>query len=448
MPAAKKTNPYFDLNLNPRSIETVIRRTTAQPFRFKFSIIYIGIVGIVAYINGVSSCGPSVFPSTPTALGAILLILFGLEWLEQSRYAKPRSWRINLVLFLFRVLLIEGIIVLDCAGVALLLIPMVPYSAHFTFGPLVSTLLSLAYIPIVFWRTTLPGSSILYLESGPTANLLAFTFVMLFVPLIVNIIRRDDDNKRRTEQLLIDLEASHRKLQAYTEQVAELAAAEERNRLARDIHDSLGHYLTAVNIQLEKAIAYQERNPGEARQALSDAKQAAADALRDVRLSVSALRNVESTFALAEALGKLTEGMRNEQLAVSLSISGDETGYPRSRLMTLYRAAQEGLTNIQKHAQASQVDLQLDLGSDEAKMTLVDNGIGFDPQMLESPSTALQPGYGLRGILERVELVGGRITLRSAPHAGTELSVVVPKNTVTLEAAALEATPGNGKTWK
>ncbi len=428
MPGAKKTSSYFDLNLDPqRSIETVIRRTTAQPFRFKFSMFYIAIVGIVAYINGVSSCSRSIFTSTPTAVGVILLTLFGIEWFEQSRFNRSFSRRTALLLLLARLVLIEGLNMLDCAGIALLLIPMIPYSAHFIFGTLVSTLLSLAYILIVFWRTSLPGS-FFYLESGPTSNLLAFTFVMLFVPLIGNIIRRDDNNRRRTEQLLIDLESSHRKLQAYTEQVAELAAAEERNRLARDIHDSLGHYLTAVNIQLEKALAYQERDPVEAKQALRDAKQAAADALRDVRLSVTTLRNVESTFSLATSLGNLVEGACNDHLQVNLTVHGDEIGYPRSKLMTLYRAAQEGLTNIQKHAQASQADLLLELDGTEAKMTLHDNGIGFDPETLESASSTLQPGYGLRGMRERLELVGGKVTLSSTPQAGTDLTVVVPKN--------------------
>ena len=127
-------------------------------------------------------------------------------------------------------------------------------------------------------------------------------------------------------------------------------ATEERNRLARDIHDSLGHSLTAVNIQLEKALAYWQRSPDESHQAIRDAKQAASEALQEVRHSVGTLRDPDSRFSLRGALEGLTERMNAQGLPIASTITGDESDYNRSTLVALFRGAQEGLTNVQRHA--------------------------------------------------------------------------------------------------
>ncbi|MEJ2750895.1 MAG: sensor histidine kinase, partial [Anaerolineae bacterium] len=223
-----------------------------------------------------------------------------------------------------------------------------------------------------------------------------------------------------------DLEATNRRLQVYAAQVAELAAMEERNRLARDIHDSLGHYLTAVNIQLEKALAFHSRSPEEAEQAIRDAKQAASEALQDVRRSVGALRSEADRFSLEQSLQELIKGIGNGRIHIDLRFTGSERGYTRLSLMALYRAAQEGLTNIQKHAQATQVVVEVKLGRDEASLCLHDDGQGFDTALIEEWMAAPNQTFGLQGIRERLELVRGEMKLTSNEE-GTRLFVTVPK---------------------
>ena len=143
---------------------------------------------------------------------------------------------------------------------SILLFPIIPFSAYFAFGATVSALLSLFYAGlavVMTWRHNPDW----YLNPMTTYVLIAFVLLLFFMQMLARAIQRDEANRRELEKLLFDLEVSHRTLQAYAEQVGELVATEERNRLARDIHDSLGHSLTAVNIQLEKGSALSAAQP-------------------------------------------------------------------------------------------------------------------------------------------------------------------------------------------
>lgn len=253
---------------------------------------------------------------------------------------------------------------------------------------------------------------------------------------MAQLVSDGDASRLHAERSLADLELSHQQLKKYTEQVAGLAAAEERNRLARDIHDSLGHYLTVINVQLEKALAFRERNPQETEQALWDAKRSARQALQDVRQSVSTLRNTGEVFSLSAALTELAQNMRNDHFSVDLQMVGNESDFSKMVLMSLYRAAQEGLTNIQKHAYASQATLNVTLDEQMARLHLGDNGHGFDINLLDHPPSIQQEHFGLQGIRERLELVGGAMRVESNPNQGVHLFITIPKTPLTLEHVA------------
>ena len=144
---------------------------------------------------------------------------------------------------------------------------------------------------------------------------------------------------------------------------------------------------------------------------------------------------------MVASLEKLIHEISGDSLNIKLTVHGDETAYPRTTLTALYRAAQEGLTNVQKHAHAKQVDLTIDLGDLEAQLVLRDDGQGFDPKILHQPKSVPQLGFGLRGIQERLDLVRGQLTLQSTPRKGTVLSVVVPKAAPRLSGHPLEQRP-------
>ena len=145
-----------------------------------------------------------------------------------------------------------------------------------------------------------------YLNPLSAFLVIAFSFAVVFVVLMARVVRlekagriREQASRIRAEELLAEVEHAHRQLQAYAERVAELATTEERNRVAREIHDGLGHALMAINVQLEKALVYYDKQPQEALQAMSDAKRVVKEALQDVRRSVRVLRTEQEAFALS-----------------------------------------------------------------------------------------------------------------------------------------------------
>jgi signal transduction histidine kinase len=402
----------------------------AHSFRFVFSLMYLGVIITIVCFNLVGSCHTQFFSWQTGVLLLVFAGLVGLDYAERSRYQYDVPLPAALFFLLVRIALIQIGVGIDCSWYAAFLYPLIPFTAYFSLGSRVSNVVALGYVVLYFWQyRPLNG-----LADDSLFNLMIFVVLMLFMLILSRVIDSDEWNQKNLEMLLEDLEASNVKLQLYAEQVADLAATEERNRLARDIHDSLGHRLTVVNIQLEKALAYKDRNPVEAEQALVDAKQAASAALKDVRRSVGSLRDAEDGFLLRVALAELVEGMQNGRFSITYAFTGEEENYARSVLMALYRSAQEGLTNVQKHAQATQVKLAVHLEESEGKLILQDNGLGFDTTKLDDLAIDQYHSFGLQGIQERLELVRGQMQVVSQPEKGTILQITVPRNPMVLAA--------------
>lgn len=259
-----------------------------------------------------------------------------------------------------------------------------------------------------------------------------FTVGLILTITTARVVVREKASRARAEELFAALEVSHQQLKDYAAKVAELATTRERNRLARDIHDTLGHFLTVVNVQLEKALAFRDKKPQEADQAISNAKRLASEALQDVRRSVGALRTTQELPEFTPSLHELVEHVRSDTCTVELDREGDETSFSAQGLLALYRAAQEGLTNIQRHAGASHIWIDLRFGEQEAALVLRDNGHGFDTAKWQQGEPGRDGGYGLQGVQERLELVGGNLQIESLLGQGTTLRVTIPKDGYTL----------------
>ena len=201
----------------------------------------------------------------------------------------------------------------------------------------------------------------------------------------------------------------------------EMAAVEERNRIARDIHDSLGHSLVALNIQIEAALALWHDHPSKAKECLLEAKQLGSAALKAVRESVSLIRSEPLQSQLLEAaIANLTEEFHRLTGILPESNIHIPPNLPHAMNTTIYRILQEGLTNICKYAEATAVQIQIQPTAEGLKLILEDNGKGFQ---LESN----RKGFGLKGMQERIASLGGHLEIVSQPNAGCRITAIFPQ---------------------
>jgi signal transduction histidine kinase len=206
-----------------------------------------------------------------------------------------------------------------------------------------------------------------------------------------------------------DLGDANRKLAEYATQADELATAKERNRLAREIHDSLGHYLTIIHVQLQAAAIQIDRDPDEAKQLLAKAASLTHEGLEDVRRSVAALRaSAIHDRPLAAAIADLAAELSTSGTATQFSVSGAPRPLSPAVELTLYRTAQEALTNVRKHAHAANAEVRLEYANGHVHLSVTDDG------RLGPASPVL--GFGLIGARERARLVGGHLEVGRTPR--------------------------------
>jgi len=224
--------------------------------------------------------------------------------------------------------------------------------------------------------------------------------------------------KEREVTLRKELETANQKLRAFAEQAGELATTQERNRLAREIHDGVGHYLTVVKTQLDAAAALIPIHPERARDTVTSAAKLTAEALDDVRRSVGSLRSEAGRPPLTTALADLA---RYGEPAPAVSVAGTPRPLPSAIEHALFRAAQEGLTNTRKHAGAQTCSVLLDFRAPgRVALEVADDGRG------RSTASDERTGFGLTGLRERIELLGGRVESGNRPEGGFRLRVEVP----------------------
>src|SRR5438876_7890092 len=216
-----------------------------------------------------------------------------------------------------------------------------------------------------------------------------------------------------------ELAKANQQLRDHAAQVEELATTKERNRLAREIHDTLGHYLTVVNVQIGAAQTILGQDRSRALDHLAKAQTLTQDGLAEVRRSVATLRaSPTESGPLPEALAKLIEQWNAAGMLATLTIVGVVHPLTPPAELTLYRAAQEALTNVGKHAKTSQVSLTLDYETaGTVRLKVQDDGVG---------SADSQGGFGLLGVRERVQLLGGEVFVRTEVGKGFTLEVELP----------------------
>jgi signal transduction histidine kinase/HAMP domain-containing protein len=207
------------------------------------------------------------------------------------------------------------------------------------------------------------------------------------------------------------------------------AILDERNRMAREIHDSLAQGLTGIIVQLEATERLAQRRPEQAGKALHRALDLARHSLQEARRSVWGLRprTLEGS-TLAEAVSGHISAMQEQEkdgLALHFSISGEERALSPDAELNLFRITQEALSNVQRHAQAHNARVQLSFEEGQVRLLMQDDGRGLSPADLHDPSNG-DGGFGLIGMKERASLLGGEMRVSSIPGEGTQVEVIVP----------------------
>ncbi|RME89745.1 MAG: sensor histidine kinase [Anaerolineae bacterium] len=271
-----------------------------------------------------------------------------------------------------------------------------------------------AWVVLLGWSEAVPS----FLESLP---------LYLLVSGLAELVVRLWEERERAEALTGELEEAYRRLQDYTAQAESLAVAQERVRLAHEIHDTLGHTLTALSVQLELLRQLPPERGAEREQALGMARRLSDGAQVEVWRAIRALRPPPlERLSLPEALHQLIEDFaRRLGREVAWQVDGQPRPIQESVSLTLYRALQEGLTNVQRHApEAKRIAVSLRYETTEVILE-VENGPSPEPLRSPSPSSS-ERGFGLHGLQERAESLGGRFYAGPTPEGGFRLEMRLP----------------------
>jgi signal transduction histidine kinase len=269
----------------------------------------------------------------------------------------------------------------------------------------------LSVIPAVRFIGLTPMNAVMVAEFCVMA-VLAVTFSLTAGSWMREII----DQSTERADLIERLRAAQAEVEQLSEERGMLA---ERERLARDIHDTLTQGFASI-LMLVQGAAQTTGTDSSAHEQLMIAARTARENLAEARALVAELAPVSLAGPLDEALKRLADRVAVDLgIPLTFAVTGTTRDLSPECEEALLRVAQEGLANVRKHAQARQVQLQLDYAADATRLTVSDDGVGF----------ALSPGadgFGLRGMRSRAQLVGGSLTVHSEPGRGTMIDFVVP----------------------
>lgn len=386
-------------------------RTLLQSFWLLYLAGYVTLFSVMFVVLPVSE--PPVRLAT-----AVLLLAYGVVFASSLLVFDAKPLYSHLYLFAQTALLIAaiqlnpdltsiiGILFLPIASQAPLLLSLLPGFAWVV-----------AFIVASSISTAGSGSKSL-VDAGLTAS--GFIGFGAFGAML----RQSEARRKEGQRLLGELREAHARLKQVTQQAEQLAVAEERNRLAREMHDALGHRLTVAVVQLEGARRLIPVDPDRAAGIVDSMRTQLKEALAELRQTLSSLREQptrsQKIVPLQSAVSQLAHTFQSATgLTIHLDMSRGLPKLPPEHQSALFRAAQESLTNVQRHAAASQAWLALRVENGHVILTTRDDGQGFSGEVGDGR-------FGLRGLHERAEQLGGTVQLRAVEPRGAELRFELP----------------------
>jgi signal transduction histidine kinase len=423
-------------------VTAIILRLTfpEPPFADRVDEVRVGaLVPVVALVIFFISLIVLVRLGRPTLSALFLIFVWTLVTTLASLYNGVTSYTPALLIIPICVagLLIDGAASVSLAGLATLLVVSITW---------------MQMRGVNFQDDTLPSFMV---EAAPILALgfwigLFWTVAALTSLLAGSLQRTLKQSQMQAEalsRLSSELEA---RVAAQTEallaQSREAAVLEERTRLAREIHDTLAQGLTGVVVQLGAAQRALASAPEEGQEHLELAHRMARESLAEARRSVWNLRAPALERGdLSDALRGLAERPLHAETRTTFEQRGDPWPLPPDVESSLLRVGQEALVNVAKHARATEAIILLEYTSTDVRLTVRDNGVGFDEGTLHQHTTTLGPwsGFGLLGMRERVAALGGTLELSNAD--GAEVRVVVPRMERNVEPSTLLSLPQTEK---
>ncbi|MCB9135184.1 MAG: sensor histidine kinase [Anaerolineales bacterium] len=362
------------------------------------------------------------------AMGSLLLLLVYLYWPRLPEQLGRFYLPLAIFIASFEPILSQNLLIaftenrfanITVIGGAWALLPIL-------FAPLVLVAwqYSLRYVVLFVFITTTADFALLSILTGTVAEtylpiysaMATRTLAMLIAGYLIVQLMKTQRSQRTA------LQKANADLQGYLVTQEQLTTSRERNRLARELHDTLAHTLSMLAVQLEATKAVWEDDPGEAHTLLDQSLSATRAGLTETRRALQALRaSPLEDLGLALALQALAESVSNRNgLHVEVQIPENLPALSPLAEQTLYRTAQESLANITQHAGATHAALYLLHADNALTLTISDNGRGFDPG-----TVAGDAHFGLRGLQERAEMAGGRFSIQSKPGQGTEIKLTI-----------------------
>ncbi|MFS0880685.1 sensor histidine kinase [Metabacillus niabensis] len=248
------------------------------------------------------------------------------------------------------------------------------------------------------------------------SNIVNFTFI-LFSAVVGRLIHKLElaqvENEKQYEELQKTHDAlkdAHQQLHLFSQQVEELTLIRERNRISGEIHDTVGHKMTALLVQLQVAKELLDIQPEKSKQTVLLCEELARNALQEIRLSVRTLKDTDKPQSFITVTRKILEDFQKMTgLKSSFQLHGDASRIPISMQLDITRVIQESITNAVRHGQATECQIKIEVTDMAVEAMINDNGKG---------SSEISPGFGLKHMRERVIEHGGRIVFEGMPDTG------------------------------
>ena len=280
------------------------------------------------------------------------------------------------------------------------------------------------WLIIIFFALLVPLAS-LAIPGGPKTDILLAILQNLLMLALGYIFRRMLDAHIKVKQLLRDnkrqyqlIQEQNRMLVAHAEQVEQLTQLEERNRMARELHDTVGHTFTSVIMGMDAVSYLIDHTPEKAREKLDVLRRVARNGLAEVRQSIHQIAPEGQELPLTQHIARITkEFSLHTGTSVSINTAGEVRDEVLPVKMTVLRCIQESLTNALRHGQAKNIIINLSFTPKEIMLSIVDDGVGSDN---------LKPGFGLTAMQQRLAALHGILEYQSEKGKGTRITCSIP----------------------